>query len=161
MASEWARSQREGWLCYLYGEDNEDGTRTLSRDSVQYQLVDVLEHLLSFETSAKDAAAQTAFIMMAQKDVGTPWSNHMGMHLKAAESFDNEKVLQALVDYLVELATLPDTIHKGPELKTVETNQGTKEVELGQPIDIDGSALWRDLPEYSMNLGESLQGECV
>ncbi|KAJ4990054.1 hypothetical protein SVAN01_04517 [Stagonosporopsis vannaccii] len=158
MAKEWARDEREGWLCHLYGKDDEEGARNLPPDSVQHRLVDGLEGLLSHDVSPEDAAMQTASLIMSQEEISTPWANHIGLHLKATESFDDEKILQALADYLVELASLPDAIHKGPQAKTIELDSGFEQVELDRPIEIDGHTLWRDLPGYSMNLTESLQG---
>ncbi|KAF1830462.1 hypothetical protein BDW02DRAFT_534015 [Decorospora gaudefroyi] len=133
MASAWAQTQREGWLSSLYGQESGDGIRSLSNNSVQSQLINVLEGLLASTLSPKDAATKTASLIMSQKDVNTPWSNTIGMCLKAAEDFADEKELQALVDLLVELASLPDAIN-------------------------EGGKLWSELPEFSWNLTESFQG---
>jgi len=159
MAREWARAEREGWLDRLYARDNEDGTRTLQPDSVQHRLLDNLEALLSHNISPKDAAAQTASLIMGEMDTDTPWSNNVGLHLKAAQAFDDEKVLQALVDYIIELASLPDPIHEAHEQKTVGTPLGIEYVNPGGPVEIDSRVLWRSLPDYSMTLSEWLQGE--
>lgn len=157
MASEWAQSQREGWLCKLYGEDNEDGTRVLPADCIQSQLLSVLESLLSLDISPSNAAAQTASLILTQEDVGTPWSNHIGMYYGAVQNINDENVLTILVDYLAELASLPDAINKGPGVKMVEVDNNR--FEPGQPIEIEGGKLWRDLPEFSWNLTEILQGK--
>lgn len=159
MASEWAKSEREGWLCQLYGIDQDDGTRILPPDSIQSRMVDVLERVMSLDVSPKEGAAQTASLIMEQEDVDTPWNNHLGLHLHAAEVFDDEKVLEALVEYLIELASLPDAIHDGPDSRTFQTSYGTVQIEPGQPIETEDGRLWRDLPGYPINLTERLQGE--
>lgn len=159
MAREWAKAEREGWLDRLYGRDNEDGTRTLQPESIQHRLLDNLEALLSHNVSPKEAAAQTLSLIMSEVDTGTPWSNNIGLHLKAAQAFDDERVLQALVDYIVELASFPDSIYEGLDRKTIGTPVGIEHVKLDGTVEIDSRVLWRELPDYSMTLSEWLQGE--
>lgn len=159
MASKWAQTQRDGWLCDLYGKENEDGARVLPPKSIQHQLLNVLEGLLSLDTPPSDAAAQTASLIITQKDINTPWSNHIGMYYDAVRNFDDEKVLRALVDYLAELASLPDAINEGPKTKIIWTSLGNRHIEPGQPIFLDEGKLWSDLPEFSWNLTELLQGK--
>lgn len=159
MAAEWARTQREGWLCELYGVDNEDGTRVLPPDGVQYNLVSIMEKHLSFDISPSDAAAQTASLIMTQKDVETPACNLVGIYYSAVQDIDDENILGVLVDYLVELAGLPDAINKGPETKIVGTGLGDRYIEPGQPIIFESGKLWSELPEFGWNLTEILQGK--
>ena len=159
MASSWAQTQREGWLCDLYGKDSSDGTRKLPSESVQSQLVNVIDDLLSGTSSPKDSAAKTASLVMSQKDVDTPWSNLLGLYLNAAEKFADEKALRVLVDYIVELANLPDAINEGPETKTFDAGGRILSIEPGQAIEFDEGKLWRDLPRFSSDLTESFQGE--
>jgi hypothetical protein len=159
MTAEWARSQREGWLCELYGVDNEDGTRVLPPDGVQFKLVSIMEKLLSFDISPSDAAAQTAALITTEKDVLTPASNLVGIYYGAVQDMDDEKILGVLVDYLAELASLPDAINEGPETKIVWTGLGDRYIEPGQPIVFESGKLWSDLPEWGWNLTEILQGK--
>ncbi|KAF2995804.1 hypothetical protein E8E13_000632 [Curvularia kusanoi] len=157
-AAEWAESQRSGWLCQLYGTGSEDGTRSLPPDCIQSRLLSVLESLLSFAITPSEAAAQTTSLILTQKDVHTPWSNHIGLYYGAAHDFEDGRVLNILVDYLAELASLPDAINEGPEAKTTSTSFGDKHIEPGQPIVFETGKLWSDLPEFSWHLTESLQG---
>ncbi|KAH6615373.1 hypothetical protein C7974DRAFT_367648 [Boeremia exigua] len=158
MASDWARSQREGWLCRLYGTGEDDDNRVLPPDSIQARILNVLEGLLLQNISPRDAAAQTASHILSEEDISTPWSNHVGMHLHAVQNFSDEETLRLLAAYLIELASLPDAITSGPGPKTIETALGRETIEPGQRIELDGGTLWSGLPEYSWNLSESFQG---
>ncbi|KAF1849219.1 uncharacterized protein K460DRAFT_415625 [Cucurbitaria berberidis CBS 394.84] len=159
MTSTWAQTQRDGWLCDLYGIDSSDGTRSLPNDSVQSQLVSVLEAVLSGTSSPKDAAAKTALLIMSQVDVGTPWCNLVGMYLDAAQTFGDDKELRALVDYFVELAKLPDAVNEGPGTKTLDIGGGQiRRIEPGQTVAFEEGILWSDLPTFSWNVTERFQG---
>lgn len=158
MASGWAQTQREGWLRDLYGVDSSDGTRKLPDESVQSQLVSVIDGLLSGTSSPKDSAAKTASLIMSQEDVGTPWSNLLGLYLNAAEKFADEKALRALADYIVQLANLPDAVNEGPEAKILDEGGRTVRVEPGETVVFEEGKLWSDLPRLSYNVTESFQG---
>lgn len=156
MTSDWAQTN---CLCNLYGEDNGNGIRKLPNGSVQSQLVSVIDHLLSHKASPKEAAAKTSFVIMSQRDIGTPWSNVLGLCLDAAEEFEDEKELEALGDYIVDLASLPDAINEGSEVKTFDVGGETFRIEPGQAVVFEEGKLWRDLPMFSPNVTESFQGE--
>lgn len=158
MASEWAKSQREGWLCTLYGNDSDDGTRKLSQDSIQSRLVEIFEKLMADESSPKHAAKETASLILSQNDVGTPWNNFLGLYLSAAESSEDDESLDALSDYIVALASLPDAVNESSGKKTLDTGGRVLHVEPGQAFAFDEGVLWRDLPGFSWNLTESFQG---
>ncbi|KAF2196096.1 hypothetical protein GQ43DRAFT_445421 [Delitschia confertaspora ATCC 74209] len=158
MTSHWAQTQREGWLCDLYGKDSGDGTRKLPNKSVQSQLVSVLDNLLSGKSSPKESAAKTASLIMSQENVDIPWNNLLGLYLDAVEKFADEKDLKALVDYIVELASLPDAVNEGPETKTLDVGGKTLRIEPGQAVVFEEGTLWRDLPRFSSNVTESFQG---
>lgn len=159
-ASEWTKSQREGWLSQLYGQDQSDGTRVLQPDTVQSRQLDILDDLISFRVPPEDAASRTASLVVSHADVETIWVNITGMVISAAETIDDEEVSRALTDFLVELASLPDAVNPGPEAMTVnDDTQTPSRIEPGQPVVFQGGKLWRDLPQYSWNVTETFQGE--
>ncbi|KAH9882701.1 hypothetical protein J1614_000066 [Plenodomus biglobosus] len=158
MAREWAKSQREGWLSTLYGNDSDDGTRKLSQDSIQSRLVEILEKVMSHKYSPKHAANETASLILSQSDVGTPWNNFLGLYLSAAESLQDDESLSALSDYIVALASLPDAVNESSDEKTLDTGGRILHVEPGQAFVFDEGVLWKDLPGFSWNLTESFQG---
>jgi len=154
MTASWAQTERSGWLCKLYGKIDESGSKKLPEESVQSQIVGILEVLLSFDTSPKDSAAKTASLILSREDVDTPWNNLLGLILDAAENFTEEKELGALVDYVVELASLPDAVNEAPETKILEKLS----IEPGQAIVFEEGKLWSDLPGFSANVTERFQG---
>jgi hypothetical protein len=160
MTSDWINSQREGWLTQLYGEECGDGTRVLHPDTVQSRQLDIIEDLISFRVSAEEAASRTASLVLSQTNVGTIWVNITGLVVNAAETIDDEKVSAALIDFLVELASLPDAINPGPEVMMVD-DEGHKpsRIEPGQPVVMMGGKLWIDLPQYSWTVTETFQGK--
>lgn len=160
MASDWITSQREGWLAQLYGQEHSDGTRTLQPDTVQSRELDILDDLISFRISPGDAAYKTASLVLSQANVETIWLNTTGLVVSAAETLDDEKIAIVLIDFLVELASLPDATNPGPGAMTI--NEGGYDswmIEPGQPIDLLGGRLWRDLPQYSWTVTETFQGK--
>jgi hypothetical protein len=162
MTTTWVKSHREGWLCDFYGSDQSDGTRKLSEDTPQWQLVGVIEALLLSTLSPKDAAAKTALLITSADAPEAPWQNHLGISLSAAEQFGDEKQQKALVDYIVELASLPNLINEGPGAKTWIRGEGERienmRIEPGEAIPVDGLLL-RDLPAFNMNVSERFQGK--
>lgn len=160
MANNWANIQREGWLSQLYGQEYSDGTRVLQPNTVQSHLLDVLDNLIALKLLPEDAATTAASLVLSQTDVSTPWANFVGLVLDAAATFDDEKVLGALTEYLVELASLPDAVNEGPEAKTIDIGGGELwYAQPGKAIVFSEGKLWRDLPMYSWNVTEHFQGE--
>lgn len=159
MASEWIKSQREGCLAQLYGQEQTDGTRVLQPDTVQSRQLDILDDLISFRIPPEDAASKTASLVLSHADVDTIWLNITGLVIKAAETFEDEKISGALIDFLVELASLPDAVNPGPEVMTANDDQNPSITKPGQPVVFQGGKLWRDLPQYSWNVTETFQGE--
>ena len=159
MASEYIKSQREGWLAQLYGQEQTDGTRVLQPDTIQSRQLDILDDLISFRVSPEDAACKTASLVLSHADVDTIWLNLAGLVIKAAETIDNKKVSGALIDFLVELASLPDAVNPGPEVMTANDDQNPLIIKPGEPVVFQGGKLWRDLPQYSWNVTETFQGE--
>lgn len=159
MAKDWVAAQRKGWLCQLYGQDNRDGSRSLHPDTVQSRQLDILDELVSLQASPKDAASRTAALVLSQARVDTIWLNITGLVIGAAETIDDEKVAIALIDFLVELASLPDAINPEPEAMNMDDGGFTFwKVEPGQPIAMLGGTLWRDLPQYTWGVTETIQG---
>jgi hypothetical protein len=158
LTTRWAQSERDGWLCRLYGEDNDDGTRELPPQSVQASLVKVIDGLLTDTTSPRDAAVKTIPLLSPEDD--TPFMNLIGLCLHAAERFADEKILQTLVDYFVTLVGLSNAANE-PHEATHSNMRGEKQ--RVEPIEItefgDDGGLLKELPNFSISLTESLQGE--
>lgn len=135
LSSDWAQSQRNGWLCYLYGEDTGTGTKELPAQSIQSQLVTILSNLIDKELSPTECATKTAVLLRDESDFRGFCNNLWGMYFGAVEHFASEDVLQALVYYIVALAQLPDAMNDGHD-----------------------EGLWKDLPDFKLNLVERFQG---
>jgi hypothetical protein len=160
MTSEWIRSQREGWLSQFYGQEQSDGTRVLQTDTVQSRQLDIIDDLISFRVSPGSAATRTASLVLSHADVETIWLNITGLVINAAETIDNEKVSAALIDFVVELASLPDAVNPGPEVMTAnDDDHNPVRIEPGQAVVFQGGKLWIDLPQYSWNVTETFQGK--
>jgi hypothetical protein len=158
LTTSWAQGERDGWLCRLYGEDNDDGTRELPPQSVQASLVKIIDGLLTDTTSPRDAAVKTIPLLSPEDD--TPFMNLIGLCLHAAESFADEKILQTLVDYFVTLVGLSNATNECP--KSTQANIRGEKQQV-KPIEItefgDDGGLLKELPNFSISLTESLQGE--
>lgn len=153
----WVTSQ-ERWLCRLYGKDGDNGTRQLPPSSVQAQMLNVVRDIVSGTILPKDAAERTSSLMMSQADVGCV-QNLIGIFYGAVEIFEDERISQALDDFIVALASLPDAINHSHEPKVVDVGGGqTVFLQPGETMTIEGQAFWRDLPYFSMNLTERFQG---
>ncbi|CAE7188779.1 hypothetical protein P3342_008998 [Pyrenophora teres f. teres] len=165
MASKWAQSQREGWLCKLYGKYSVDDTRSIPSDSVQSKIVTVLENLLSNQTTPKDAATETASLILFREDAETLWNNLWGLYLSAAETFGEEQELGALVDYIVELASLPDASSL-PEfsMNLSESFQGPERylANLSSPATPDAAkSAWKNLNTFLALLAKSRNAQKI
>lgn len=75
---------------------------------------------------------------------------HVGLLFKAVEHFSDIKILSKLTDLLACLASLPGSIN---------TTRDPNDPDM-KPIIVDGEieTFWKDLPEFSMNLTERMQG---
>lgn len=161
MVTHWASSLRAGWLFSAYDEDGDDGIRKIPDESVELQLLNALEDLLLARVSPKDSAAKTAYLIMSEEDIDQWWYSLWTMYFDAVEKLEDEKHSKALVDYVVELASLPDAVNEGPGTKTIEECGGKKvRIEAGQTVVFEGwGTLWRDLPQFSIYFTDTLQGE--
>ena len=160
MASEWTKSQHEGWLAQLYGQEQNDGTRLLQPDTVQSRQLDIIDDLIWFRVSPTDAASKTSALVLSHAAVGTIWLNTIGMIINAAETIDDEKVAAALVNFFGELASLPDAVNPGSEVMTADGDgPNPLRIETGQRVLLQQGKLWKTLPDYSWNVTETFQGE--
>ena len=160
MATKWVPSQREGWLTQLYGHEQDNGARVLQPDTIQSRQLDIIEDLITFRVAPTEAASTAAALILSHAAVDTIWMNTIGMVINAAETIDDDKVSAALIDFLVELASLPDASNPGPEVMTADGDgPDPLRIEPGQPVVLQQGKLWRDLPDYSWNVTETFQGE--
>jgi len=167
----WAHSQRKGWLCELYGKDDTTTTATtrhLPPSSAQSHLVAILTDTLSGHSSATEAARETdaLFTTCIEVEANTLFANLLGLHFAAAEILDDQVLLQRLVDYMVELASLPDAVNKTPGVQIIDVvemgERKQRRIEVGEVFGLgEDGRLWRDLPGFGWNLTERFQGECL
>ncbi|RMZ74432.1 hypothetical protein GMOD_00003469 [Pyrenophora seminiperda CCB06] len=135
-------------------------TEELSRETTLRQIYRTIENAMSHKTLAKDSATKTASLISKDPKV---WFDVVGIDVSLAVRLQDDEALRALVDYLVELASLPDAINESDETVVVENigyGGASVCIEPGEPLVMgDGGAkLWRDLPDWSMVMTESFQG---
>lgn len=153
----WIKGQRD-WLCQLYGRDGQDGKRELPQACVQSHLLRIFDNMLCDRLLPKDAATQTASVIMAEADVGCA-QNLIGLFHNAVDTFEDETVSQKLVDYIVALASLPDAHNDSNEAKMMDCGGGQMVyVQPGDVMAFEDGTFWKDLPGFSMNFTESFQG---
>lgn len=157
MASDWASIQSEGWLYGLVSKDN----RELAEGSTQSQLFHIFEDLLSHKAPPKTSAVKTARIVASNPHA---WYDVIGIYLTTAEKVADEDALQALVNYIVELASLPNAVNESHEAMIVDHigyAGSSVRIEPGEPLALgeEGKKLWRDLPSFSMEITERFQGK--
>jgi hypothetical protein len=116
---------------------------------------------MSIKASSKDAATNTASLIASNPNA---WYDLIGIYLGAAEKVADEDALKALVDYIVELASLPDASNESHEAVIVDHigyAGASVRIEPGEPLVLGegGKRLWRDLPNYSMAITENFQGK--
>jgi len=167
----WAQSQRKGWLCELYGKDDTTTTTTTRRlppSSAQSHLVTILTDTLSGHSAAAESARKTdaLFTTCIEVEANTLFMNLLGLQFAAAETLDDQVLLQRLVDYMVELASLPDAVNSKPGVQVIEViemGEGKeRRIEVGEVFELgEDGRLWRDLPGFGWNLTERFQGECL
>ncbi|KAF2123510.1 hypothetical protein P153DRAFT_328083 [Dothidotthia symphoricarpi CBS 119687] len=155
MTSNWARSQGQGWLRSLFGQDI---TEPLKEHPLQ--IFHILEDLMSHKASSKDSATKTASLVASHPDA---YWDLIGIYLGAAVRIADEDALRALVDYIVELASLPNAFNESQEAVVVDHvgyAGASVRIEPGELLAMGdgGKKLWRDLPNFSMEITERLQG---
>jgi hypothetical protein len=126
-----------------------------------WQLNRIIEDVMSYRILAKDAATKTAFLISHEPEA---WFDTVGIDVALATKLEDEDALKALIDYIVELASLPDAInesHKAIVIDNIGYGGTSVCIEPGEPLVMgDGGAkLWRDLPGWSMEITESFQGK--
>jgi hypothetical protein len=157
MTSGWARTQGEGWLYRLVFPDEEE----VQEKFTTRQIFRILEDLMSHKASSKDLATETASLVASNP---AAWDDVLGIYLSAAEVVADEDALKALVDYIVQLASLPDAFNESHEALIVGHigyAGSSVRIEPGEPLVLGdgGKRLWRDLPNFSMNITERFQGK--
>lgn len=157
MTNGWTRTQEEGWLCRLLGENAEKSPK----ESTVWQLYRMIEEVMSYKTSAKDSATKTASLISRKPKA---WFDIVGIDVALAVKLEDEDALEALVDYIVALASLPDAVNESHEPVVVDNigYGGTSVlIEPGEPLVMGSGAakLWRDLPGWSMEITEGFQGK--
>jgi len=156
MASDWVQNQEEGWLGRLLKED----PGAIAKESTLWQLYRILEDTITRKASAKDSASRTASLVSSEPKA---WYDVIGIYVTSAEKIADEDALKALVDYIVELASLPDAINESHETVVIDHigHAGASvPIEPGEPLVMGygGKRLWRDLPDLSMEITERFQG---
>jgi hypothetical protein len=156
----WAKSQRKGWLCLLYGEDITEDLRRLHPESKQSQLVAVLEDLLSGTSTLHEAVERTQPLVLA--DPATLFANFTGVYFSAVLFFAGKATTKVLVDYIVALGSLPDAVNAGPDPMVIDLGgDRVYSIAPGEVIDPGDGKLWRTLPGFNMYIVEEFQGACV
>lgn len=129
---------------------------TLDPESPQWHIIETFRDVLESKCQPRDAAERLANIILWRKEVLTAYSNMWGCFFSAVEHFSDIERLSILSNLLACLASLPGSINtsQDPFPNGDETEQHKK------PVIIDGEMelFWKDLPEFSMNLGERMQG---
>jgi len=156
MASDWVQNQEEGWLGRLLKED----PGAIAKESTLWQLYRILEDTITRKASAKDSASRTASLVSSEPKA---WYDVIGIYVTSAEKIADEDALKALVDYIVELASLPDAINESHETVVIDHigHAGASvPIAPGEPLVMGygGKRLWRDLPDLSMEITEHFQG---
>lgn len=157
MTSDWARNQGEGWLYSLINKDDKE----LSEESTLWQIYHIIEDLMSHKASSKDSATKTASLVASNPYA---WYDVIGICIVSAERVADDNALKALVDYIVELAKLPDAFNETNEAVIIDHicyAGASVRIEPGEPLKIgdSGKKLWRDLPNFSMKITEHFQGK--
>jgi len=157
MASDWVQAQEQGWLDRLL----EGGSRAIAKKSTLWHLYRIFEDTMTREASAKDSASRTASLVSSEPKA---WYDVIGIYVTSAEKIADEDALKALVDYIVELASLPDAINESHETVVIDHigHAGASvPIEPGEPLVMGygGKRLWKDLPDLSMEITERFQGK--
>jgi len=156
MASDRVQSQEEGWLGRLLEGDS----GAIAKESTLWQLYRMFEDTMTGKASAKDSASKTASLVSSEPKA---WYDVIGIYVTSAEKIADEDALTVLVDYIVELASLPDAINESHETVVIDHigHAGASvPIAPGEPLVMGygGKRLWRDLPDLSMEITEHFQG---
>ncbi|KAI4959143.1 hypothetical protein J4E86_002864 [Alternaria arbusti] len=155
MASDWVQNQEEGWLGRLLEGDS----GAIAKKSTLWQLYRIFENTMTGKASAKDSASKTASLVSSEPKA---WYDVIGIYVTSAEKIADEDALKALVDYIVELASLPDAINESHETVVIDHigHAGASvPIEPGETLVMGygGKRLWKDLPDLIMEITERFQ----
>ena len=143
------------WLAPLHpakpeGHGTQSTQPILDPDSPQWHIIQTLRDVMESKCNPQEAAESLADIVQWTNDILRCYNNMWGCYFKAVEHFSDVEIFSKLADLLACLASLPGAINT-----TRDPKDPSKE-----PIIIDGEVeiFWKDLPEFSMNLTERMQG---
>jgi len=125
---------------------------TLDPQSPQWHIIQTFQDLLESRCEPQDAAERLADIVRWTTHILTCYNNMWGCFFKAAEHFSDMETLSKLTDLLACLASLPGSINtiRDPD------DPSKKPIIIDDETDVE--IFWKDLPEFSMNLSERMQG---
>lgn len=125
---------------------------TLDPQSPQWQIIQTFRDVLESNCEPRHAAERLADIVRWTTHILTCYNNMWGCFFKAAEHFSDMETLSKLTDLLACLASLPGSINtiRDPD------DPSKKPIIIDDETDVE--IFWKDLPEFSMNLTERMQG---
>lgn len=155
--SDYPTTQNERYR-RLYGVDM---TR-LAPNSTEAQIVTLIDNMILSRLTPQSAAEEAASIVMSETMPENPWAEVSRIPFHAALYLD-EPGSEKLVEFMTALVNLPDAINTSPSRKTAttynpEVKDGILVFEPGDPIVFENGVLWRDLPDWNMNVTETHQG---
>ncbi|CAD0090017.1 unnamed protein product [Aureobasidium vineae] len=161
MVEEYIRQQHE-WLGRLYPAqgnnfDSPPPQPTPDPQSPQWHTIQTFQDLLESKCQAQEAAKRLTNVTSSTTDfqIETLCNNMWGCIFSAVEHFSSIETLSALSNLLACLASLPQAINTHQEPMFIE-GLGTF-IQPGEPI-LLRERLWADLPFFSLNLAERMQG---
>lgn len=136
--------------------------KSLDPQSTLAQIVTTIDDMIISKHTPQVAADQAAAIVMRESMPENPYAEVLNIPLKAALYLD-ESGLKKLVGFVTALANLPDAINNSSSPKTAttyhpEVKSGILTFQPGDPIVFENGVLWRDLPDWRMNITETHQG---
>jgi hypothetical protein len=141
---------------------NVDMTK-LKPESTEAQLVTIIDGMILSDHTPESAAAKAATIVLGEAMPEDPYAELLRIPFHAALFLD-EPGLRKLVDFLIALANLPDAINTSSTPKTAttfhpEVKDGILSFRPGDTIVFENGVLWKDLPNWKMNVTETHQGQ--
>lgn len=151
--------------------DRDDGYRHFYNSSVNSdphstssQLVTTVDDMILDRQTPQQAAEKIATIVMTENEPKKPYQKCLAICQHAALHTDDQNISKKLVDFITALASLPDAVNDSSEPKTAttynpEVESGILTFQPGEAIVFENGRLWRDLPDWSMSITETHQGQ--